>query len=144
VDIGLSQYRIKLALRVTCVNELLRDGAISPLKPSLAGAAPWRGPAAIQRLLDLKELFFLDVAEARPDTAAIDHYPDFLGHAANANIKDCPHCGQDNTQWTDPLGIYPNGAGQTHVPKMDGGVRAHARTRVRRLADNPRLLEACK
>jgi hypothetical protein len=86
-----------------------RDNCAAP------GAAPWRGPEAVQRLLDLNKLFFLDVAEARPDAAAIDHYPDFLGHAANANIKDCPHCGQNNAQWTDPYGIHPNGAGQTHV-----------------------------
>jgi hypothetical protein len=78
-------------------------------------AFPWRGPEVIERVLNLNKLFFLDVAEARPDTVAIDHYPDFLGHAANANIKGCPHCGQDNTQWTDFFGYHPNEAGRAHV-----------------------------
>jgi hypothetical protein len=79
------------------------------------GALPGRNPEVVQRLLDLNEIFFLDVAEARPDTVAIDHYPDFLGHGANANIKGCPYCGRDNTQWTDRLGIHPNGAGTAHI-----------------------------
>jgi hypothetical protein len=78
-------------------------------------ARPSFGPEILARFLNLNKLFFLDVAASRPDTVAIDHYPDFLGHAANANIKGCPYCGQDNTQWTDPVGFHPNVAGQTQI-----------------------------
>jgi hypothetical protein len=44
------------------------------------GARPWRGRATMDRVLYLRKVLFLDVAEARTDTVAIDHYPDFLGH----------------------------------------------------------------
>ena len=82
---------------------------------SVPAAKPGLGPEIHARFLALNKLFFLDVAASCPDTIAIDHYPDFLGHAANANIKGCPYCGQDNTEWTDPLGFHPNGAGHTHI-----------------------------
>jgi hypothetical protein len=78
------------------------------------GARPWRGQATMDRVRYLHEVFFLDVAEARPDTVAIDHYPDFLGHGSNANIKGCPYCGSDNTQWVDGL-MHPLAPGVEHV-----------------------------
>ena len=79
------------------------------------GAEPWEGPEARDRWRNLNEIFFLDVAEASSDAVAIDHYPDFLGHTRNANIKGCPHCGPDNTQWTDFGGVHPNAAGNKHI-----------------------------
>jgi hypothetical protein len=78
------------------------------------GATPWRGRVTVDRVRYLHEVFFLDVAEARPDTVAIDHYPDFLGHGAKANIKGCPYCGSDNTQWVEGT-LHPLPAGVAHV-----------------------------
>jgi hypothetical protein len=80
-----------------------------------SGRLPALGTELLERLRYLNKLFFLDVAEARTDAIAIDHYPDFLGHAAHANLKGCPHCGLDNTQWTDRVGVHPNAAGNEHV-----------------------------
>jgi hypothetical protein len=71
------------------------------------------GPVLLQRFLQINQGMFLDVAQARPDTIAIDHYPDFLGHADNANIRGCPHCGADNTPWT--VIAHPNAAGSAHI-----------------------------
>jgi hypothetical protein len=68
----------------------------------------------MDRVFYLHEVFFLDVAEARADTVAIDHYPDFLGHGMNANIKGCPYCGPDNTAWVDGT-YHPAEAGVEHV-----------------------------
>jgi hypothetical protein len=79
------------------------------------GASPWAGPVVMARFLDLNRIFFLDVAEARPDTIAIDQYPDFLGHGRNANIEGCPYCSADNTRWTDGVGFHPNETGRAHV-----------------------------
>jgi hypothetical protein len=47
-------------------------------------AHAYGGPALVARLLEINRIMFLDVAEARSNTVAIDHYPDFLGHADNA------------------------------------------------------------
>jgi hypothetical protein len=79
------------------------------------GGRPAPGGEIIERLRYLNKIFFLDVAEARTDTVAIDHYPDFLGHTMNANVQGCPYCGPDNTRWTDILGLHPNGVGIKHV-----------------------------
>jgi hypothetical protein len=77
------------------------------------GARPDPGPALLERFLALNQTFFLDVATARPDAIAIDHYPDFLGHADNANVRGCPHCGVDNTAWT--FSSHPTQAGSAHI-----------------------------
>jgi hypothetical protein len=72
-----------------------------------------QGPVLLQRFLEINQAMFLDVAQTRPDTIAIDHYPDFLGHTDNANIRGCPHCGADNTPWT--VIAHPNPAGSAHI-----------------------------
>src|SRR5687767_6233758 len=73
-----------------------------------------QGPGTKEHFLYLNKTFFLDVAEARSDTVAIDHYPDFLGHGTNANIKGCPHCGRDNSKWFG-FGFHLNETGNAHV-----------------------------
>jgi hypothetical protein len=94
----------------------LLNSQFTPLDNCAVPAAKaWFGPEVLERFLNLNKVFFLDVAASRPDAVAIDHFPDFLGHAANANIKGCPYCGQDNTEWTDPIGFHPNEAGQAHI-----------------------------
>jgi hypothetical protein len=77
-------------------------------------ASTWQGPGTKERFLYLNETFFMDVAEARSDTVAIDHYPDFLGHGTNANIKGCPYCGRDNSTWF-AFGFHLNDTGKAHV-----------------------------
>jgi lysophospholipase L1-like esterase len=42
-------------------------------------------------------------------------YPDFPGHAGNANRRDCPHCYRDdNRAWLFD-GTHPNEAGNQHI-----------------------------
>lgn len=65
-------------------------------------------------LRDVNKRLFLDVAEARPDTVAIDHYPDWLGHTGHANERGCPHCGSDNSSWLG-AGPHPNALGYAHI-----------------------------
>jgi hypothetical protein len=64
-------------------------------------------------LQEVNRRVFLDVAESRPDTVAIDQYPDWLGHGSNANLRGCPHCGADNTPWLS--GSHPNEVGNAHI-----------------------------
>jgi hypothetical protein len=78
------------------------------------GAKIWEGPGTPERFRYLNQVFFLDVAEARSDTVAIDHQPDFLGHGTNANIKGCPHCSADNNTWLG-FGFHLNETGNAHV-----------------------------
>jgi hypothetical protein len=68
-----------------------------------------------QLLQDVNKKLFVDVAVARSDAVAVDHYPDFLGHGQNANILGCPHCKDDRTTWIQPDGTHPNGAGHAHM-----------------------------
>jgi hypothetical protein len=77
------------------------------------GSSPDPGPILRERFLQINRTMFLDVAEARPDAVAIDHYPDFLGHADNANVRGCPYCGADNTPWT--FARHPSEAGSAHI-----------------------------
>jgi hypothetical protein len=66
-------------------------------------------------LRSVNRQLFLDAAEQRSDTVAIDHYPDFLGHARNANIHGC-HCQANNLHWlsyTDST--HPNSLGYKHM-----------------------------
>jgi hypothetical protein len=71
------------------------------------------GPVLRERFLQINQVLFLDVAQARFDTIAIDHYPDFLGHGDNANVRGCPYCGRDNTPWT--MASHPNEVGSAHI-----------------------------
>jgi hypothetical protein len=64
-------------------------------------------------LQDVNRTLFLDVAQQRTDTVAIDHYPDFLGHGRNANIQGC-HCQASNSHWLSD-GIHPNSLGYEHM-----------------------------
>jgi hypothetical protein len=66
-----------------------------------------------ETLQEVNRRIFLEVAEARSDTVAIDHYPGWLGHGLNANLRGCPHCGADNTQWED--GVHPNATGNAQI-----------------------------
>jgi hypothetical protein len=77
------------------------------------GLKPWNGTVPTARFLQINQVMFLDVAQARPDAVAIDQYPDFLGHGDNANMRGCPHCGVDNTPWT--IGSHPTQAGAAHI-----------------------------
>jgi hypothetical protein len=56
---------------------------------------------------------FIDVAIARPDTIAIDHYPDFLGHTGHAGEQGC-HCRTDASYWLQG-GPHPNTLGYAHI-----------------------------
>lgn len=60
-----------------------------------------------------KALFF-DTAVVRSDTTAIDHFPDWLGHAGYANVQGCPYCGTDNQSWIG-FGPHPNSLGGEHI-----------------------------
>jgi hypothetical protein len=68
-----------------------------------------------QLLQDVNKGLFIDVAIARSDTVCVDHYPDFLGHGQNANIKGCPHCGVDNKKWLQSDGVHPGVLGYQHM-----------------------------
>lgn len=71
--------------------------------------------AKLEALLrETNRRLFLDVAEARSDTIAIDQYPDWLGHGAQANVKGCPHCGLDNSKWHID-NKHPDVRGHTHI-----------------------------
>lgn len=65
-------------------------------------------------LREVNRQLFLDVAVARPDAIAIDHYPDWLGHTGYADTQGCPHCGLDNSVWTG-AGPHPSAVGYTHI-----------------------------
>ncbi len=65
-------------------------------------------------LQEVNRRLFLDVAEQRSDTVAIDHYPDWLGHGRNADVEGCPHCGADNTSWMADQ-LHPNALGHQHI-----------------------------
>ena len=61
------------------------------------------------------EEVLIAAALERDDTTALDHFPDFLGHAQNANRGGCPHCYADeNETWLED-GIHPNGSGQREI-----------------------------
>jgi hypothetical protein len=64
-------------------------------------------------LREVNRRLFLDVARERPDTIAIDQYPDWLGHGSRSDVKGCPHCGPDNTRWL--LDVHPNDLGHEHI-----------------------------
>jgi hypothetical protein len=60
----------------------------------------WGIPMELEALLqEVNQRMFLDVAERRSDTVALDHYRPWLGHGINADNAGCPHCGADNTSW---------------------------------------------
>jgi hypothetical protein len=80
----------------------------------LGGAGATIPSTVDQRIVDVNRAVFLDVAEARSDTVAIDQLPDFLGHGENANFSGCPYCGADNTTWLG-FGPHPNVIGQSHI-----------------------------
>jgi hypothetical protein len=80
---------------------------------AVPGVANPGSPAITQLIKDMNQKVFLDVAEARPDTIAIDHYPDFLGHGENADVSGCPYCGADNTPWV--YAVHPTVAGYAHM-----------------------------
>jgi hypothetical protein len=65
-------------------------------------------------LQEVNRRLFIDVAIRRDDTVAVDHYPGWLGHGTNANIRGCPHCQADNTPWTIQDG-HPNALGQSRI-----------------------------
>jgi hypothetical protein len=65
-------------------------------------------------LQEVNRRLFLDVADQRNDTVAVDHYPDWLGHGDNANILGCPHCRADNTSWMLDV-FHPNAIGHRHI-----------------------------
>lgn len=54
-------------------------------------------------------------ARDRADAVAIDHYPDFLGHASNANRLGCPHCYRDDNSYWLFDGTHPNKRGGQHI-----------------------------
>ncbi|MBK7581149.1 MAG: SGNH/GDSL hydrolase family protein [Myxococcales bacterium] len=68
-----------------------------------------------QLLQDVNKALFIDVAKQRADSVAVDHYPDFLGHGRNADLRGCPHCGADNTHWLQGDGTHPGPAGFAHM-----------------------------
>src|SRR4030095_9900802 len=65
-------------------------------------------------LQEVNRRLFLDVAEQRNDTVAVDHYPDWPPRGDNANILGCPHCGADNTSWMYDRN-HPNAIGHRHI-----------------------------
>jgi hypothetical protein len=88
----------------------------SPFDECVAAWDPSNTTAEIEPLLRrINQKLFLDVAEQRPDTVAIDEYPDWLGHGAYANVRGCPHCGSDNTRWLMIDGLHPNSVGEAHI-----------------------------
>lgn len=73
-------------------------------------------PLSVEQLVqDVNKKLFIDVGIARDDAIAVDHYPDFLGHGQNSNIKGCPHCREDPETWILPDGTHPNTAGHAHM-----------------------------
>jgi hypothetical protein len=72
-----------------------------------------RRPGIDALIRQLNQQVFIDVAEARDDTVAVDQLPDFLGHGDNADITGCPYCGADNTPWL--FSIHPNALGHAHI-----------------------------
>jgi hypothetical protein len=68
-----------------------------------------------QNLQNINQRMFIDVAIRRPDTVAVDHYPDWLGHGGNADIRGCPHCQLDNTRWVIDDGVHPNAIGHARL-----------------------------
>jgi lysophospholipase L1-like esterase len=83
--------------------------------PDPLGGASSLSTAADQLLREVNRRMFLDVAERRADTVAVDQYPDWLGHGDNANIRGCPHCGRDNATWMATDRIHPNELGYAHM-----------------------------
>lgn len=60
------------------------------------------------------EKILLEAALQRPDTVAMDIYPDWLGHGHNFDVSTCPHYSPDNDWWmSDPL--HPNNIGYQHM-----------------------------
>jgi hypothetical protein len=76
-------------------------------------AADPSSPAVTKLLLDMNQAVFLDVAEARSDTVAVDQLPDFLGHGQNADTTGCPYCRADNSTWV--MAVHPTPAGHQHI-----------------------------
>lgn len=54
----------------------------------------------------------MQAALDRPNVAAVDQYPDFLGHANNANRQGCSR--DDNTPWLFD-GTHPNDRGNRQI-----------------------------
>lgn len=69
-------------------------------------------------LADVNRRLFLEVAEVRPDTVAIDQHAAWLGHGNNADVRGCPHCGADNTSWMSPDRTHPNALGYAHMARV--------------------------
>lgn len=93
----------------------LLNGQYGPFDQcDVPGAAPGYSPERAARLREVNQILFLDAAETRPDTVAIDHYPDWLGHGTNANLFGCPYCGRDNTRWNSDT-IHPDEIGHAHI-----------------------------
>jgi hypothetical protein len=51
----------------------------------------------------------------RTNVVAIDQYPDFLGHAAGADRRGCPHCYRDDNALWLLDGTHPNNRGNHHI-----------------------------
>jgi hypothetical protein len=71
-------------------------------------------PEEEHMLQEINQKLFIDVALARADTVTVDLYPDWLGHAGNANVFGCPHCSTDNTLWQADH-VHPNELGRQQI-----------------------------
>jgi hypothetical protein len=83
---------------------------------SPGGTGTGTTPARALKLQEYNQRVFIDRAIERSDTVAIDQYPDWLGHGANADNARCPHCYRgDNSHWLFGDGVHPSATGQRHI-----------------------------
>jgi lysophospholipase L1-like esterase len=84
------------------------DQCTHPLGPERLAYAE----ATIQRF---NRDIIMQPALERGDAVAVDQYPDFLGHADNANHGGCPYCSRDdNSDWLFD-GTHPHVRGGQHI-----------------------------
>lgn len=86
----------------------LWDQCVHPLGPE-------RGEFADTTIRRFNEQVVMQAALGRPNVIAVDQYPDFLGHASNADRQGCPHCSSDDNRLWLADGTHPNVAGHQHI-----------------------------
>jgi hypothetical protein len=86
----------------------LYDQCVHPLGPERMEFAE----ATIQRF---NRDVIMSAALARDNVVAVDQYPDFLGHANQANHNGCPHCSRDDNALWLLDGTHPNNRGNHHI-----------------------------
>lgn len=86
----------------------LYDQCVHPLGPERLVFSE----AAIQRF---NRDVIMRAALDRDNVVAIDQYPDFQGHANNADRQGCPHCYRDDNALWLLDGTHPNNSGNHHI-----------------------------